>query len=158
MARIQKKKPEVVVAPERRGLTKVWNITDWPATKEVPRTVVVLGRAVPPGGAVEVPAADLRRAHKLMKERDRGVVFVGSAPPQEYLQSLGRRKRLRLAPGMKRGHGLKKGDLPPAPKEEKAAAAPVKETAPKQPAKKELSSGFKELPPKPITKKSSEKK
>ena len=124
-------KPRVKVAPERRGLTKVWNISDWPATSVEPQLVMVLGVSLAPGKAVEVPADRLSKAHKTMKDRDAGLISIGAKPPAEYLQAMQRRKRVRLPKGMARAHG------PEAPKASEAKSTP--------PAKPE---GAKKAPPK----------
>lgn len=116
-------KPQVKVAPERMGLTKVWNISDWPQTDIKMQTVMVLGTTVPPGRCVEVKEADLKKAHKTMKDRDAGLVYIGAQPPQAYLDAMGRRKRLKLPKGAARSRGPTDGAKPGSKKAEKVTTS-----------------------------------
>jgi hypothetical protein len=109
---------KVKVAPERRDVSKVWNITDWPMTSVKPQLVMVLGVAVAPGKAIEVPNERLKNAHKTEADRKAGLLFVGDSPPQEYLQAMQRRKRLRLPNGAVRGRGSAEEKKPESPKPE----------------------------------------
>lgn len=87
------------------AMTKVWNISDDPASDTPPVNTVVLGKLLKPGRSVAVDEAVLKRAHKLKRDEKAGIVYIGKAPPADYLK----RKnppRAKLAPGVARTHGV----------------------------------------------------
>jgi hypothetical protein len=128
---------KVKVAPERRGLKKVWNISDWGATSVEPQSVMVLGVSVAPGTCIEVPGDRLENAHKLMKSKAEGLLFIGDHPPAAYTAFKQRKPRVRLAPSVQRSHGPPKGTVAP-PK--KVKAKPVAKPKAEEPAPKKEAS------------------
>jgi hypothetical protein len=77
-------KQKMKVAPERRAMSKIWNVSDWPDVEAPPQILVVMGTAVPPGGVIEVPTDQLKNAHKTHKDVESGLLYVGSEPPVGY--------------------------------------------------------------------------
>lgn len=66
------------------GFTKVWNITDDTNPDVAPQNLMVLGRNLKPGQAVKVDEAHLKTAHKVHKDKDRGLLHIGMKPPVSY--------------------------------------------------------------------------
>lgn len=133
---------QIKVAPERRNVERVWNISDWPALAVKAQSVVVMGSVVHPGHAVEVPKDMLKKAHKLMKDRDAGLICIG-APPAEYLAFKGKKTRLRLPRNAVRGRGPSES-VKPAAKVEFKKVETIKLDPPAP--RKTRRSGFAELP------------
>lgn len=123
-------KPKVKVAPERQGLKKIWNISDWPVTSVEPQTVMVLGVSLPPGGAMEVPAERLKNAHKTLKDQASGLLHIGDKLPAAYLEWKGRTPRARIPKGAERAHGPTSESEVEAPAETPASESPPVEPAP----------------------------
>lgn len=114
-------------------MERVWNISDDPRTKCTPITIMVLGKAVAPGSFVRVPVDRLKLAHKIHKDVERKLLFIGRLPPKSYM-AIKKPPRAELAPGVARAHGPLKGPeaQKPAPKEtpkepEKLAESTVKD-------------------------------
>ena len=124
-------KPRVKVAPERKGTTKLWNISDWPATSVKPQSVMALGVTVHPGGSVEVDATLLEKAHKTNADIKAGLLFKGDKPPKEYLAAMGRKKRLKRPKKGAASHG--EGATPVEAKAEAMPAPVVFEEAVEEP-------------------------
>ena len=80
---------------------RIWNITDDPANDHSPRGLMVFGRSVPPGRYVLVDTARLEGAHKLNKDVDNGLVYVGSRPSYVAARQM---PRLTLPEGVNRAH------------------------------------------------------
>lgn len=69
------------------SMTKVWNITDDESNPNVRSQLrMVLGRAVKPGRAVQVEEARLVNAHKVHKDVEAKLLFIGPRPPVSYQQ------------------------------------------------------------------------
>jgi hypothetical protein len=96
---------------------KVWNVSDDPSTDVAARTIMVFGKSVPPGRFVWAEDSRLARAHKIKKDIENGLLYVGALPPKSYLDSKGRKKHLSLPKGHKRAHGpdVKAKPAKPAP-------------------------------------------
>ena len=62
------------------GQARIWNVTDDPATDLVPRILTVFGVAVSPGRFILVDSGRLEGAHKLKKDEEAGLVFIGHQP------------------------------------------------------------------------------
>lgn len=85
-------------------MKKVWNITDHPRTGVTPHALVLFGKRVIPGRYVKVEDAQLKGAHKLQKDIDAGLVYVGEKPPTDYA-TLHNPPRATLPKGHVRSHG-----------------------------------------------------
>jgi hypothetical protein len=66
-------------------MERVWNITDGPNPKVKSQTMVVLGRVLKPGRAVQVDAERLKTATKVHAEVALGHLHIGPNPPADYL-------------------------------------------------------------------------
>lgn len=97
-------KPQVKVAPEQRGETRIWNITDHPSTEIAPQSVMVLGRTLHPGRSMRVEESRLEKAYKVDKDVAAGLLFIGEQPPMDY-QAFRSVSRARLPRGVARAHG-----------------------------------------------------
>lgn len=111
---------------------KVWNVSDDPSTAVPARIVMVLGKAVLPGRFIYVDDRRLARAHKVKKDVEEGLLFIGAKLPSAYLASKQSKIHLKMPAGHKRAHGPDKPVKPTA----KQAPKPAK-PAPKAPAKVE---------------------
>lgn len=112
---------------------KVWNVSDDPSTAVPARTIMVLGKAVLPGRFIYVDDKRLARAHKVKKDVEAGLLFVGAKLPASYLASKQSKIHLKMPAGHKRAHGPSK----PAKVVTKPAAKAATKSAPKAPAKVE---------------------
>ena len=92
---------------------KVWNVSDDPSTEVPARTIMVLGRAVLPGRFIYVDDKRLARAHKVKKDVEAGLLFIGAKLPAAYLATKKTKVHLKMPAGHKRAHG-------PPPKAKKA--------------------------------------
>lgn len=149
-------KRKVKFAPERAKVTKVWNVSDWPATDVESQLLMVLGVSVAPGACIEVPDERLVNAHKTQKDKEAGLLYIGDQPPPAYLAFKRRKKHLRLPPGVKRAHGPFKEPGTPTPQKKAPVATPLKKENP--PEKKDPSSEKKDSSPEKKDESSSEKK
>lgn len=111
---------------------KVWNISDDPSTPVPARTLMVLGKTVLPGRFIYVDEKRLTRAHKVKKDVEAGLLFVGAKLPAAYLTSKQSKIHLKMPAGHKRAHGPDK-----VVKTMSKAAAKVTKTTVKAAAKVE---------------------
>jgi len=65
-------------------MSMVWNLTDDPTTEHAPRILVVLGKRVRPGRFVRVDEERLEKAHKIHKDVENGLLYIGDKPPDHY--------------------------------------------------------------------------
>jgi len=84
---------------------KVWNVSDDPSTEVPARTLMVLGKTVLPGRFIYVDDKRLARAHKVKKDVEAGLLFVGPRLPANYLASKQSKVHLKMPAGHKRAHG-----------------------------------------------------
>jgi hypothetical protein len=84
---------------------KVWNISDDPSTPVPARTLMVLGKTVLPGRFIYVDDKRLARAHKVRKDVEAGLLFIGPKLPAAYLASKQSKVHLKMPAGHKRAHG-----------------------------------------------------
>ena len=63
-------------------MVKVWNITD---ANGKGQNRMVLGKTVKPGRAVNVDEARLAKAHKVHRDVDAQLLYIGPRPPAWYL-------------------------------------------------------------------------
>lgn len=107
--------------------TKIWNISDYAEKEEVsPQNVMVMGRLLKPGQAMAIDEEKLKTAHKVKKEAEAGILFIGKKAPAGYMMQKHPEHR-KLAVGVARSQGASKTA---------AKASPAKE-APKKEAKTE---------------------
>lgn len=86
------------------NVTRVWNISDHPATKVEARTVTIFGRPCAPGRYVLVSSEQLKNARKIEAEVAAKMLHVGDQPPEDYVRA----KSVPRAPfpkGAARAHG-----------------------------------------------------
>ena len=82
-------------------MQRVWNITDDASKPEIASQVMmVLGAKVRPGRFVKIDDARLKTAHKVHKDVENGLLFIGDKPPYR-----GRKKLVKLPDGVGRAHG-----------------------------------------------------
>jgi hypothetical protein len=100
---------------------RIWNLTDDPSRSKEPLSIMVLGKVLHPGGALEVDATRLKSAKKVLKDVEVGRLYLGMAPPLSYLTRKRRPGKTRLPAGVTRSHGEGKESVKPeAPKVEVA--------------------------------------
>jgi hypothetical protein len=116
---------------------KVWNVSDDPSTAVPARTIMVLGKTVLPGRFIYVDDKRLARAHKVKKDVEAGLLFVGPKLPAAYLASKQSKIHLKMPAGHKRAHGPDKPAKVVAKPAVKAAAKPAPKPAPKPAVKAE---------------------
>jgi len=106
-------------------MQKVWNISDHPGTGVTARTIMVMGRSVAPGHFVRVESGRLARAHKIHKDVAAKLLYIGNAPPADYLK-LKSPKRTALPRDVSRiGHGeVLSGGVQQAPPKAPVIAPP----------------------------------
>jgi hypothetical protein len=102
-------------------MPKVWNISDHPGTTTPPKSMLLFGSTVVPGGSVSVPAGRASAAKKMSVRED---VHVGDSLPADYLRAKGAYKAERH-PKTKPGHVAPKGTEAPKVAKAKAYAAPA---------------------------------
>ncbi|NNL48481.1 MAG: hypothetical protein HKO76_08960 [Acidimicrobiia bacterium] len=117
---------------------KVWNVSDDPGTPVAARTIMVLGKAVPPGRYIWVDEDRLKRAAKVKKAAEDGLLFIGEKLPKAYLDSKMVKVHLKMPTGHARAHGpdkkvVQKPKAPP-PKAEKKAKEKAKDKAEDKPS------------------------
>lgn len=106
-------------------LTRVWNVTDDPATDVDVQNVVCLGQLLMPGRSMQVEEENVVEDRKVQKDVADGYLYIGNEPPA-YLSV----PRVTLPKGTLRGHG--EHALPPPPEPEpEVKAAPAKAGKPK---------------------------
>lgn len=98
-------------------MVRIWNISDHPNTSVEPCTLMVLGRTVAPGRSVMVEQDRLAAAHKLQRDIERQLLFVGDALPADY-RAAKQAPRAKVSKDAASAHGE-------APVEAIAAAAPA---------------------------------
>jgi len=67
------------------AMTRIWNVTNNPATPVVPQNLLVLGKLLYPGKSMQVDEELLKTAHKIHKDEIGKLLYVGKEPPS-YLQ------------------------------------------------------------------------
>lgn len=105
------------------AMTRIWNITDDVNPDVKPQNLMVLGSLVKPGRSVQVDEAKLKTAHKVRKDVNAGLLFIGKAPPLSYSRTK-KPARAKLDKGVKQAHAPAKPVVEEAPVE---AAAPIVE-------------------------------
>jgi len=82
---------------------KVWNVTDDPSTDHAGRTIMVMGRNLPPGRFMRVDAERLKKSKKVQKDVAAKLLFIGNDLPAEYLKAM-KPVRTGLPIGANHGH------------------------------------------------------
>lgn len=100
-------------------MAKVWNISDHPGTKDVPRVLMIMGNSVNPGRSTRVDDSALVNAHKLNRLIEAGLVYVGDRPPRDY-QVKKTPPKADLPAKASRAHGEKAKPVAAEPKKVKA--------------------------------------
>jgi hypothetical protein len=67
------------------AMTRIWNVTNNPATPVVPQNLLVLGKLLYPGKSMQVDEEILKTAHKIRRDEIGKLLYVGKRPPS-YLQ------------------------------------------------------------------------
>lgn len=111
------------------GLESVWNITDDPRSEHTPVSMMVLGRNLKPGQRVQVDSGRLATAHKVHKDKDAGLLYIGNRPPADYLTAKNP-PRVKLDPKLARAHGRPPISAVAAAAEENVAVELTEEVAP----------------------------
>ena len=65
-------------------MQRVWNVTDGPRSPVKGQTMVVLGRVLKPGRAVQVEEERLKKAHKVHALVAEGLLYIGGRAPEWY--------------------------------------------------------------------------
>lgn len=94
--------------------TKIWNITDAPASPVPAQSRMVLGRVIKPGRSLRVTKDRLVNAHKLMADVEAGLLYIGNVPPKAYV-AVKRPPRAKLAAGVGRARVLPGTVVPAEP-------------------------------------------
>lgn len=66
------------------AMQRIWNITDGPNSTVKPQTMLVLGKILRPGRAVQVEMSRLEDAKKIQAEVAAGRLYIGHQPPEDY--------------------------------------------------------------------------
>jgi hypothetical protein len=82
-------------------MAKVWNITGGPGSESPPTVLMLLGKRVLPGRYTKVEASQLKNAHKIKKDVEAGLVFIGDKLPESHAAPV----HARLPVGHARSHG-----------------------------------------------------
>lgn len=85
------------------SLTRIWNITDDVNPNVKPQNIMVLGTLLKPGRSVQVDEKALVKAHKVKKDRDAGLLFIGKNLPSSYLRAKAP-ARAKLPAGVAQAH------------------------------------------------------
>jgi hypothetical protein len=86
------------------NVTRVWNISDHPATKVVSRMITIFGQPCAPGRYVLVNDEQLKDAHKLDQDVAAKMLYVGDQPPADYVAAKAT-PRAPFPKGASRAHG-----------------------------------------------------